>query len=486
MRAFHRSVFLIVCLGPAAGLAQDASPRSEEIARISQELEQTRSELAKSQREIQQLRQDLDELRQRAQPAQTSTAETTAEPTVASADQDMGFLAAKVSELHQDKVESASKYPVKLSGLVLFNSYINGGSVATDDLPVLAFPRAPGAPNGSIGATLTQTLLGIEAKGPKLLGAQSSGDVAIDFGGGNPTTPYGVTAGLIRLRTASVHLDWGNTSLSVGQDTPFFSPLSPTSYATIKQPAFSWAGNLWVWTPEVEVEHRFKLTSQSSLVLESGILDPLTEEAPAFQGRTAGAGEATRVPAIAGRIAWDRHSASALPFTVGIGGYRARQRYDNFPNINSWTLNSDLNVKPTTYLEFSGEWYRGQAVGGLGGGIWTSVVYPDATAAHNGIHALRSTGGWGQIKVKPSDRIEINTAFGQDENYGQDLRFFPASFTDYGFTPFQKNRAEFTNVIYKPRASLLFAIEYRRLFTLPAAGKSASGDQVNLSAGVHF
>jgi len=468
-------------------VAQQSSPGTEDLSTLSRELQQTRSELAESQRQIQQLRADLGKVEQQLQArTPADPADPDPAPTVASADQDVGFLAAKVSELHQDKVESASKYPVKLSGLILFNSYVNGGSVASQDLPVLAFPKTAGSANGSIGATLSQTLLGIEVKGPKLLGAQSSGDASIDFAGGYPTTPYGITAGLIRLRTASVRLDWSKTSLQIGQDTPFFSPLSPTSYATVAEPAFSWAGNLWVWTPQIEIERRIALTSDSSLVLQTGLLDPLTEETPAFQIRTASAGEATRVPAVAGRIAWQHASSSRLPFAVGIAGYHARQRYDALPEIDSWTVNSDFDLKPSRYLEFSGEWYEGQAVGGLGGGIWTSVVYPDTTEPHTAIHPLRSTGGWAQIKVKPSLQWEVNMALGQDENYGRDLRFFPISYTDYGSTPFQKNHASFINAIYRPKTSLLFAVEYRRLFTAPSTGESATGDQLNLAAGVQF
>jgi hypothetical protein len=487
MRIFIPVIIVVVCLGPIGAIAQDNSNNSEEISRISHELEITRADLAESQRQLEELRRDMEELRKQFRPPQPVLAEMSiTEPTVATADQDVSFLSAKVSELHQDKVESASKYPVKISGLVLFNSYVNGGSVAADDLPVLAFPISPGSPNGSIGATLSQTLLGIEAKGPALFGARSSGDAAIDFGGGNPTTPYGVTAGLIRLRTANLHLDWENTSLNIGQDSPFFSPLSPTSYATVKEPALSWAGNLWVWTPQVEVEHRVTISPDSSLLLQSGLLDPLTEEIPFFQGRTATPGELTRVPAIGGRVALDRRSAAHYPFTIGFGGYRARQRYDAFKDIDSWTLNTDFDFSLAKSLEVSGELYKGQAVGGLGGGIWTSVVFPNSTEPHAAVHALRSTGGWAQIKVRPSARLEFNTAFGQDENYGKDLRFFSTPFTDYGFPVFQKNCAGFMNLIYKPNASLLFAIEYRRLFTAPAVGESASGDQVNLAAGVHF
>jgi hypothetical protein len=494
MRVSAPSIIFAMCLASTNLLAQDVSGNVDEITRLKRELQETRAGLDDSRRQIEELRQSLKELRDQVQgnhaaPGETaSPTQSTAapEPTAAAADQDVTFLAAKVSELHQDKVESASKYPVKLSGLILFNAYRNNGSLDIQDLPSLAFPSYPGFPDGSAAATLRQTMLGISATGPKIFGARTSANAEIDFAGGSPTTSYGVTAGLLRLRTANINLDWQKTSLHIGQDAPFFSPLSPTSYATVWEPALAWSGNLWVWTPQIEVEHRLTLRSDSALVLQGGLLDPLTEQTPPFQGLNPTAGEATRIPALAGRIAFDRSSSGHLPFVIGFGGYRARQRYQAFNQIDSWTVNTDLKLPFGSHFEVSGEWYDGQAVGGLGGGIWTSVVYPEAFPPQTAVHPLRSTGGWVQLKVKPVKRFEINSAFGQDENFARDLRFFATSFTDLGYPALKKNRTQFINFIYEPNSFLLFAVEYRHLFTAPAVGESATGDHLNLAAGVRF
>jgi hypothetical protein len=329
-------------------------------------------------------------------------------------------------------------------------------------------------------------MFGVEAKGPMLFGAHSSAEAEVDFAGGNPTTDFGMVTGLLRLRTAKVSLDWSHTSLTFGQDTPFFSPLSPTSYATVYEPAMSWSGNLWVWTPAVEVTHRFDLSESSSLVVQGGFLDPLTEQVPPFQGRDATAGEVTRAPAIAGRIAFDRSKETRYPFTLGFGGYRGQQQYPAFADIASWSVNTDFKAGFGKHLQLSGEGYMGQAVGGLGGGIWSSVVYPEPPGPHTAIRPLRSAGGWVQLKVIPASRFEINAAFGQDENYGQDLHAFPFSFTSAGFPAMQKNRTELVNFIYMPNSVLLIAIEYRHLFTLPLSGVGNTGDHLNLAAGVRF
>jgi hypothetical protein len=486
MPLFLKAISVVVCAAAVCALAQDA-PHIPDVTQLNTELQQTRSELADSRREIEELRQSVEELRNLVQAGNSAgpSVAPNVEPSADTADQDVSFLAAKVNEIHQDKVESASKYPLKLSGLVLFNSYWNNGTLDEQNLPSLALPAFPGAPQPGVGATLSQTMLGLSATGPKLFGARTSADVEIDFAGGSPTTSFGATAGLLRLRTAKVTLDWDHTSLTFGQDNLFFSPLSPTSYATVLEPAMSWSGNLWVWTPGIELTRRLAVNESSSIVLQGGLLDPLTEEVPVFQGRDSTTGEASRAPAMAGRIAFD-HSSTLYPFTIGFGGYRAQQQYPGLSSIASWTLNSDFSTGIGRHLQISGEWYKGQAVGGLGGGIWTSVVYPEPTGPHSAIEPLRSIGGWTQLKVIPAARFEINGAYGQDENYGADLRVFPFSFNAAGFPAMQKNRTEFVNFIFKPSSVLLLAIEYRHLFTAPANATGNTGDQLNLAAGVRF
>ena len=486
MRALRllKTLFLAFSLSAALPLIAQNDQPAPDLDRMGRELQETRSALAEAQQQIQELRKELDQVKAQVSAASTAPAESPV-PTTAAADQNPSFLAAKISELHQDKVESASKYPVKVSGLVLFNSFVNAGEVSASDLAVLAFPRFPGSANGSIGATLNQTILGINVKGPRLAGADTSASASVDFAGGSPTTEYGITAGIIRLRTANAQLSWENTTLTVGQDAPFFSPLSPTSYATVAQPAFSWAGNLWVWTPQAVLERRLPVGNNARFVFQGGLLDPLTEEVPPFQDRIATAGELTRVPAIAGRLAYE-HTSAERPFALGLAAYRARQRYDTLPQVSSWTINTDFKASLSRFLEISGEGYKGQAVGGLGGGIWSSVVFPETSQPHSSVHPLRSVGGWAQLKLKPLLVFEINAALGHDENYAQDLRFYPVPYGIDGFPPFQKNQAQFVNFVYTPRSALVFALEYRHLRTTFAGGQSASGDQVNLAAGVHF
>jgi len=96
------------------------------------------------------------------------------------------------------------------------------------DLPSLAFPTFPGAPDGSLGATLRQTLLGIDATGPKVFGAHTSANAEIDFAGGSPTTSYGVASGLLSFADRTDQLGLGRkSSLHIGQDAPLLFAVVP-------------------------------------------------------------------------------------------------------------------------------------------------------------------------------------------------------------------------------------------------------------------
>jgi hypothetical protein len=72
------------------------------------------------------------------------------------------LLGSKIDEQYQTKVESAAKYRVRLSGIVLMNAFRNVGASDNLDLPDYAQPPAtPGAAQTSFGATLRQSEIGL-------------------------------------------------------------------------------------------------------------------------------------------------------------------------------------------------------------------------------------------------------------------------------------------------------------------------------------
>ena len=399
------------------------------------------------------------------------------------------LLSSELDTQYQTKVESASKYRIRLSGIVLFNLFGNSGSVDNQDVPTWATPSAPGAASGSVGGTLRQSILGFEAFGPDILGARSSANVNFDFGGGFPTVYNGVDSGIVRLRTAAVRLDWKNTSVVAGQDQLFVSPLEPTSFASVIVPALSYAGNLWAWTPQLRVEHRFPISDKSTVTLQGGFLDPLTGQPPAnyyLWYRTPDAGEQSRQPAYAARVAYS-HPMSGQTFSIGAAGYYSRQNWGYQRNVDGWAGVMDANLPLGKKFALSGSFYRGAAIGGLGAALGRSVVYngPLSDPATE-VQALNTVGGWAQLKFRATSKLEFHGAFGQDSPFASDIRYFGDQASSYAPPYYTANRSAFGNIIYRPRSDLLFAAEYRRLRTFTIYDNSYQAGQVNMSMGVLF
>src|ERR1700686_2802135 len=404
----------------------------------------------------------------------------------ASLEEESQLLSGKVDDQYQTKVESASKYRVRLSGIVLMNLVSNQGWVDNIDLPTLAGPRPPGDSGGSFGATLRQSEIGIEAFGPNVAGAKTRADLQLDLAGGFPSVPNGINSGLLRLRTGTMRMDWTNTSVVVGQDGIFFSPNSPTSFASLAVPALAYAGNLWSWVPQIRVEHRVVLGEESSLMFQGGILDPVSGEAP--QGgfyRQAGPGELSRQPAYGTRIAWT-HDVFGQPLQVGVGGFYSRQDYGFSRTVDGWAGMTDIELPLSHQFSLSGKLYRGKAIGGLGGGIGRSALFSgDPTLASTEVRGLNSVGGWAQLKYRPANKLEFNAAFGMDNPYASDLKYFQYA-QAYGNPTLARNQGSFVNMIYRPRSDLLFSAEYRHLTTYTITEGGNSAGHLNLMMGVLF
>ena len=498
-----------------AGAASSPGSLDDRLRTLQDQLVQLQSamsamheEIVRSRAESTELRREMEATRSllaaQSKPGSTSTNDSVvgtrknlAESTSASsprADQDPQALEenqqlvnAKLEELHQTKVESGSKYRVRLSGIVLLNAVENRGAVDNLDFPSLAIPAGSGSPKGSFGATLQQSLLGLEVFGPEIHGARISGDVQFDFAGSSYNLSNGTSFGFARLRTGVVRLEWPNTSLIGGQDAPFFSPLSPSSIASLALPEFAYSGNLWNWIPQVRVEHRIRVGENSKLLLQGGILDPVTGEATYSQySRPPLAGEASRQPAYAMRLAWS-YRLFSRDLTLGVGSFYSRQDWGFHRNVDGWAGTGDWTIPLANRWELSGEFYRGRGIGGLGGGLGRSVVLTGPLSDPNSdIQALNAVGGWTQLKFRQTEKLEWNAAYGLDNSMAADLRDYPVSAPGDYAASLARNHSGFFNFIYRPRSDLLFSVEYRRLQTVPLSGAAQSADHINLGIGVLF
>ncbi len=496
---------MVLLLCPWATWGQSLDTQASREDHLQREIEDLHAQIEELKSQLQELRHqelrggatDIDQdasafSSSRNQDSQGKTS-TTEDPAFNRLKEDLALVNQKVDEEYQTKVESSSRYRVRLSGMFLTNFFANRGVV--DNIESPTFPIAPvsGQSNGSFGGTVRQTQIGLEVIGPNLLHARSSGNIEMDFAGGLADSPGGSTIGLPRLRTGTVRLDWTRTSLVAGQDRLFFSPRDPTSLASLEQPAFAYSGNLWGWVPQIRIEHRFSAVGGSQFTLTGGILDPVSLEFPADgNNRDFGVGEASLQPAIATHLEWSK-SMFEKTLSLGAGAFRARQNWQTSfigNQMTSWLLLADWDVPMSRGASLSGSFYRGNSVGAFGGGIGQSVVTsgaigPAASGVAEGrLSGVDSVGGWVQFKYQPTEKLEFNNAIGQDNPYANELRIGQAQ--SYANVSLFRDRTIFSNVIYRPRSNLLLSLELRRISTVQLDGSNESANHINMGVGILF
>ena len=397
------------------------------------------------------------------------------------------LIGSKIDEQYQTKVESASKYRARLHGIVLMNAFRNVGSSDNLDFPTYSEPVRRAWPSATVGATFRQSELGLEIFGPHIAGARTSADIQMDFSGGFPGTGNGVNFGIVRLQTANLRFDWENTSVVAGQDALFISPLSPTSFASLATPTFAFGGNLWAWTPQFRVEHRFLISDQQTITMQAGDLDNLDWENPQDPFyRSAQAGELSGQPAYAFRTAWSR-PVKEHPLSFGVAGYYGRQDWTWARYIDAWAAMADWQIPILPRLGFSGEFYRGRGIGGLGGAIGQSIVYGgDPMSPFSPIRGLNTAGGWSQLKFQITPKLELNGVFAEDDAFAGDVRGFAIDVDNPGGPILGRNRGALGNVVFRPRSDLVLSAEFRRLHTFPIYSEASTTNQVNLSVGILF
>jgi uncharacterized protein (UPF0335 family) len=303
----------------------------------------------------------------------------------------------RVEEQQQTKVESSERVPVKLTGMVLFNAYSGGRNGVPQDFPTFASTR-----NGlrQIRGTMAQTSVGLQVDSPTTIaGARARGEVIADFYG--EYDEYAVP----RLRTGFLDLNWNTRGVRVGIEKPIVAPRNPTSLAQVVYPALWGAGNLWFWQPQARIEQRFdagatRVNAQLGLfqtkeTSPGGNLAPR----PSWQTRL--------------QMAHNFDEERRVEFAPGFAYSRTQAAGSSAP---SQLVTADWLIAPSRWWEFTGALFHGKNAGPLGG-LRQGVLLVDEGV----IRAVGTTGGWGQIMLRPASRLRIHAMLGAQDDRNRDL-----------------------------------------------------------------
>jgi hypothetical protein len=463
----------------------------QKVERLTAAVAQAQAQIETYQNQLIELRQQLDMLKQQMAAEKgitspttppTNTAATASEPptTLDEIRERQAIDESQIATHDVTKVETESKYPLKVSGLLLINGFVNTRQVDVSAAPTYAIPGP-----GSTGLSVRQTVLGLDARGPHLFSASSHADVRVDFFANGALSNY-AAGGVLRLRTAHAVLNWQNTDAFFELDRSILEPNEPSSLVAVAQPELAWAGNLWSWNPQVGITHRFSLSDSSRIIAQAALIDTSDPPLPGSTASTPTVTETerSRWPGTEARIAF-QHGESGVGPEIGVGGYFSSHRNSEGSAFDAWAGTMDARLPLSRYFEVYASAYRGQALAGLGGGGYLNY-YSLYEGSNDIAHALDDVGGWAQLKAKAGQRVEMNAGYGADNPFAKEIQEALSSAPGATYAGIARNRSFFSNVIYSPSAYLLFSLEYRRLWTNFSSGPTVFSDVIGIGAGYRF
>lgn len=448
----HRRVFLGASALVLAAAAQAQTPSEmQQIIRRLDRLEEQNRELVE---EVRALRAELAETH-KTEPAQPAAVE-----------ERVAVEESRVAELAQTKVEASQRFPIRITGMALFNTFYNTNATSGSEYPTAA---APGGTN-SAGATFRQTTIGLEYRGSQTVwDGKLRGSVFMDFygGSGRPLDQ------LVKLRTAQIGIDWKTRSVEVGIEKPLIAPRDPNSLAQVWLSPLSGAGNLWLWIPQVRAEQ--KLTLGRDTALRAQVAAVQTNETlpseptdsspygytPAYENRR---------PGLEGRFEFSHGEAHRIEIAPGFHRSVSHVAGRSVPS-NIFSL--DWYLHPIAPFEFSGAFFAGQNVAHLGTGAY-SQGYTFFGPYY--VRPVHSRGGWAQATLRATERLSFNLFSGEEDDRNRDLLAGGVG----------KNLAYGANFFYRLAPNVLVSLEASQVRTAYVGGAPQLNNHYDLGLAYLF
>lgn len=364
----------------------------------------------------------------------------------------------------ESALRTRSRVALELSGRVLMNVFSNNKETNNADVPMYRKQVPDGTPKGGMGMSIRQTTLGAALTVHDVFGGTFTGDIDMDFFGGQLPSPGGRTHPLLRIRTARAIVDWGRSELMIGQEQPLVANLNPRSLASVGAPNFSYAGNLWLWLPQI----RYGVTMGDRLRygVQVAALAPTAGEPVDVFATGFDAAEQTNTPFLQGRVhlGW---GDTERPAEVGLGVHYGKVNDSSATAQTSSAITADFVVPFLSRFELLGEFFAGQALAGLGGGGIGQNFGSDS------LTPVRAVGGWVQLNYEVSPRLIVGAAYGFDDPNDDDL------------PRLLHNATTVAHVEWRPAGPLVTALEWRSTKTRYAASNYPN-THINLAFGFEF
>jgi hypothetical protein len=354
-----------------------------------------------------------------------------------------------------------------IHGLVLMNGFYTSDDVNNSDVPQFAVPPGTTGPSSTTSGTIRQSRVTALALVPEFAGGALSGELDVDFYGGQQPSTGGRTFPLLRIRRAFAELVWRTAAVLVGQESPPIAGVSPSSVASIGFPDFAGAGNLWLWIPQVRASADLTAGGGVRAGAEIAVLAPTAGEPQGTFLTQPDRAERSGRPYFQGRVR-ARYGSAESQGEISFGGHYGWLLANSGDRVPSKALVASVSTPLTAGIELRMEAFTGQALAGLGGGGIGQNMVRDGVP-------VRTKGGWVQLNLKPA-AWELGGGVGIDDPDDADLD------TGSRF----RNLAFEGHVTWR-RAPAVVGVEVRELRTRYAPGADdLSATHFNLAVGFEF
>ncbi|MDR1483592.1 MAG: hypothetical protein LBT09_02085 [Planctomycetaceae bacterium] len=242
-------------------------------------------------------------------------------------------------------------------------------------------------------------------------GSRSEGAIEFDFQGANAPRNRG---GFL-LRKAYFAISDGRTKLLAGQDWEIISPLYPK---TLNYTAGACVGNVGYRRAMLRVDRRFDLCNSDNVLVQFGITDnvfrddnmvlPASSSYPIIQGRLA---------YTFGKGFFDHGHSHGKAAAIGVSSHFGEQRFTfggNKKNLETWSFNVDFDLPLTQRLGFQMEYFIGENLATIEGGILQGVDIARRKT-------IRSQGGWMAFTYQVTKKTQMNFCYMVDDPFNKDV-----------------------------------------------------------------
>lgn len=239
-------------------------------------------------------------------------------------------------------------------------------------------------------------------------GSKSEGAIEFDFQGAYQSRNRG---GLL-LRKAYFSISDGKTKLLAGQDWEIISPLYPK---TLNYTAGACVGNVGYRRAMLRVDRQFDFyTSPDNLLIQFGITDNV------FRDDSIVSAAASSYPIIQGRMAYSFGKgcfSHDKPIILGVSSHFGEQRFSfgiDKKNLNTWSFNVDLDLPITKKLGFQMEYFLGENLATIEGGILQGVDIARQKT-------IKAQGGWMAFTLQTTKKTQLNFCYMIDDPFNKDV-----------------------------------------------------------------